>query len=400
MMTGRKKDSSNSQNSSWYGQYNNPDRNGVGHSGDPHGGIDINTDQRVAGDDEGSPLYATTGGTVVQAGWSDSAGNNILWKDSAGFYHWYMHLRDNPLKHAKDKIEGGTLLGYMGNTGNSYGAHLHYSIHSQQPAWSSDYTVNPLKYFGNYNATAGDSQDGAGSNKGGLTHNISSISTDNMTLPYSGDGPFLQPKTTKTVATTPTGASAWWDISTWDNMTKQQRMDLYSDLARKHQQAIGKSASYATTYQQGSKDDWQHMYTAYSTGNHQDIWDTESTLAQLEELRSIIGSGDVSSVSKGNIPPIDFSKLTDNMNDTVTPYVNLFNIKPDSSSKDDLLKRMSQMTFNVRAQRVEELLEDLIGIVSEGKNKVPSPNTSSNNQADPFLFNNEIPPQVTRLARG
>ena len=88
------------------------------------------------------------------------------------------------------------------------------------------------------------------------------------------------------------------------------------------------------------------------------------------------------------------------MNDTVTPYVNLFNIKPDSSSKDDLLKRMSQMTFNVRAQRVEELLEDLIGIVSEGKNKVPSPNTSSNNQADPFLFNNEIPPQVTRLARG
>ena len=400
MMTGRKKDSSNSQNSSWYGQYNNPDRNGVGHSGDPHGGIDINTDQRVAGDDEGSPLYATTGGTVVQAGWSDSAGNNILWKDSAGFYHWYMHLRDNPLKHAKDKIEGGTLLGYMGNTGNSYGAHLHYSIHSQQPAWSSDYTVNPLKYFGNYNATAGDSQDGAGSNKGGLTHNISSISTDNMTLPYSGDGPFLQPKTTKTVATTPTGPSAWWDISTWDNMTKQQRMNLYSDLARKHQQAIGKSASYATTYQQGSKDDWQHMYTAYSTGNHQDIWDTESTLAQLEELRSIVGSGDISSVSKGNIPPIDFSKLTDNMNDTVAPYVNLFNIKPDSLSKDDLLKRMSQMTFNVRAQRVEELLEDLIGIVSEGKNKVPSPNTSSNNQADPFLFNNEIPPQVTRLARG
>ena len=401
MMTGKRKDSSNSQNSSWYGQYENPDSSGVGHSGKPHGGIDFNTDYRVAGDDEGAPLYATTGGTVVQAGWSDSAGNNILWQDSAGFYHWYMHLRDAPLKNGKDKIDGGTLLGYMGNTGDSRGAHLHYSIHSQQPAWSSDYTVNPLKYFNNYNASAGDSTNSSGGNKGGLTHNTSSISTENMTLPYSGDGPFLPASTTgSSVVTVESGPSAWWDISTWGNMTKQQRVNLYSELAKKHQQAVNKSPSYATTYQQGSADDWQHMYHAYSTGNYQNIWDTASTEAQLAELRSIIGGGDVSSISGVNIPPVDFSKLTDNANETVTPYVNMFNIKPDSSSKDEMLKKMSQMTFNVRAQRVEELLENLIDIVSEGKNKTPVPVSSNNHQADPFLFNNEIPPQVTSLARG
>lgn len=400
MMTGRRKDSANSQNSSWYGQYNNPDSSGVGHSGDPHGGIDINTDYKT-GDDEGSPLYATTGGTVVQAGWSDSAGNNILWQDSAGFYHWYMHLRDAPLKNGKDKIDGGTLLGYMGNTGDSRGAHLHYSIHSQQPAWSSDYTINPLKYFSNYNASAGDSTNSSGGNKGGLTHNISSITPSESSTVYSGDGPFLPKESASSVVTVERGPSSMWDISTWSNMTDKKRSDTYTELAKLHAQACNKSPSYATTYQQGLKSDWKSMYEAYATGKNADYWDTASTEAQLAELRSIIGAGDVSSISSTNIPPVDFSKLSDQMNDTVTPYVNMFNIKPDSSSKDDMLKKMSQMTFNVRAQRVEELLENLISIVSEGKNKVPSTaGTSSNHQADPFLFNNEIPPQVTRLARG
>ena len=59
---------------------------------------------------------------------------------------------------------------------------------------------------------------------------------------------------------------------------------------------------------------------------------------------------------------------------------------------------MSKMTFNVRAQRVEELLEELIEKVSNDKPDTPS--NPSTNGYDPNLFRNEIPEQVSRLARG
>ena len=147
MMSGNQSDSSNSSNTGgWYKGYNKPvSSEGVSSSGG-HEGIDFNWS---TGSD-GKPLYATTDGTVISAGWSDTAGNNIKWKDKGGYYHWYMHMRDLPSKQTNDEINGGDLLGFVGNTGASQGAHLHYSIHSQNPAWSSDFTVNPLMYFKNY----------------------------------------------------------------------------------------------------------------------------------------------------------------------------------------------------------------------------------------------------------
>ena len=150
-MTGGRKDSSNSANTYWYSHYHSPDDEGEGSSGDTHSGIDFNMDKDVAGDDEGLPLYATTPGTVVSKIYdAGGAGNNIKWKDLGGYYHWYMHMRDEPLANVGDEIEGGQLLGYLGNTGGSDGAHLHYSIHSKEPARGDQYTVNPLTYFSNY----------------------------------------------------------------------------------------------------------------------------------------------------------------------------------------------------------------------------------------------------------
>ena len=61
---------------------------------------------------------------------------------------------------------------------------------------------------------------------------------------------------------------------------------------------------------------------------------------------------------------------------------------------------MSKLTFNVRAQRVEELLEELIDTVKNGQKEknVSNTNTVSNNSN--LFRNNEIPSQVSRLARG
>jgi hypothetical protein len=62
-----------------------------------------------------------------------------------------------------------------------------------------------------------------------------------------------------------------------------------------------------------------------------------------------------------------------------------------------MLEKMSKMTFNVRAERVEELLEELIEKVSGEK---PEPSSNNTDGYDPNLFRNDIPEQVSRLARG
>jgi hypothetical protein len=51
------------------------------------------------------------------------------------------------------------------------------------------------------------------------------------------------------------------------------------------------------------------------------------------------------------------------------------------------------MTFNVRAERVEELLEVLIAKV-DGRNNVPT------DQPLPYVFDDGIPEPVTRLSLG
>ena len=80
---------------------------------------------------------------------------------------------------------------------------------------------------------------------------------------------------------------------------------------------------------------------------------------------------------------------------TLNNFVQKYEIKSDPSVNIDMLDKMSKMTFNVRAERVEELLEELIKKVS---GEEPTPSTSG---TDTNLFkNDQIPAQITRLSRG
>jgi hypothetical protein len=113
------------------------------------------------------------------------------------------------------------------------------------------------------------------------------------------------------------------------------------------------------------------------------------------------GSGDAPSEISTYVPPLDISQLYDNdMNDQVSPVVvNNYEISRDNSDNDAILKRMSEMTFNVRAERVEELLEKLITTVENIKQE-KNVNTS-NTLPNTNLFRDErIPSQISRLARG
>lgn len=100
-----------------------------------------------------------------------------------------------------------------------------------------------------------------------------------------------------------------------------------------------------------------------------------------------------------DIPDVDLSKFTDEeLGTTSGQTVTKYTIVSDTSRNIDVLDKMSKMTFNVRAQRVEELLEELIKRVDPTDTTPIPPPTDG---YDPDLFDNDnIPDQVLRLAMG
>jgi LysM repeat protein len=87
-----------------------------------HLGIDI-----AAG--VGAPVYAASAGVVTIAanGWNNGYGNVIMIDHGNGFASLYGHL-SQILVSTCQSVNAGQTIGYAGNTGNSFGAHLHFEI--------------------------------------------------------------------------------------------------------------------------------------------------------------------------------------------------------------------------------------------------------------------------------
>ena len=109
-----------------------------------HGGVDI-------GADEGTPIPSPISGEVVDlgAGYGNGYGNFIQIKDSQGNYHMFAHCRDQHVSQGQ-QVRPGDVIGTVGNTGNSYGAHLHYEIDPPDNfgAVKSGPHLNPNTYTG------------------------------------------------------------------------------------------------------------------------------------------------------------------------------------------------------------------------------------------------------------
>ena len=77
----------------------------------------------------GTPIIATGNGVVEKAGWASGYGNQTLIRHANGYVSSYNH--QNAI--AKGVTEGarvtqGQVIGYVGSTGLSTGAHLHYEL--------------------------------------------------------------------------------------------------------------------------------------------------------------------------------------------------------------------------------------------------------------------------------
>ncbi|HSQ36455.1 MAG TPA: M23 family metallopeptidase [Acidimicrobiia bacterium] len=100
--------------------------------GRAHQGEDVDAEQ-------GTPLVAVESGTVLQAGWHRQGGFGV-WL--AGYYsgdvYYYAHLvRMAPEVHPGTTVEVGSLLGWVGSTGNATSPHLHFGwIPDNQGRWA------------------------------------------------------------------------------------------------------------------------------------------------------------------------------------------------------------------------------------------------------------------------
>lgn len=86
-----------------------------------HDGIDI------AGLGCGSPIYATNSGTVVYASWGSGLGNEIEISHGNGITSTYAHLNSIYVSVGQ-QVKKGDRIGAMGNTGYSFGCHLHFQM--------------------------------------------------------------------------------------------------------------------------------------------------------------------------------------------------------------------------------------------------------------------------------
>jgi hypothetical protein len=89
-----------------------------------HLGVDIATSA-------GTPVRSIGDGEIITAGWSNGWGNVVTVKhflaDKTVIYSNYAHL-SKILVTKGDSVSAGKTVGEVGNTGNSYGNHLHFQI--------------------------------------------------------------------------------------------------------------------------------------------------------------------------------------------------------------------------------------------------------------------------------
>lgn len=73
----------------------------------------------------------------------NSYGNYVKIKHDNGMYTLYAHLKYESVKvKVGDKVEKGEVIGYMGNTGHSFGAHTHFEVRNEK-----DERIDPTQYL-------------------------------------------------------------------------------------------------------------------------------------------------------------------------------------------------------------------------------------------------------------
>jgi len=107
-----------------------------------HSGIDI----AVGNANDGKiPALAIAAGTVVRVGKYWDWGNLVVIDHGGGYLSYYAHLHHYDVSVGQ-KVSQGQQVGKIGNTGWSYGAHLHLVIYAPVGSGGKSIRTDPLQY--------------------------------------------------------------------------------------------------------------------------------------------------------------------------------------------------------------------------------------------------------------
>ena len=106
------------------------------HGYESHNGVDIDAAR-------GSAVLAAKSGRVIQAGWNGGYGISVMIAHDDGITTLYGHM-DGCSVSVGQTVSQGETIGICGNTGNSSGAHIHYTM------YKNGGTIDPLPYLPGY----------------------------------------------------------------------------------------------------------------------------------------------------------------------------------------------------------------------------------------------------------
>lgn len=89
--------------------------------GRSHNGIDL-------GAATGDPVYAAYPGTIKHAGWESGFGNLVIIDHGDGVETYYAHNSEIKVREG-DRVDAGDRIALAGNTGFSFGSHVHFEVH-------------------------------------------------------------------------------------------------------------------------------------------------------------------------------------------------------------------------------------------------------------------------------
>lgn len=107
-------------------------------AGGYHLGIDI-------ANRAGTPIKAAASGKVTRSAYSSSYGNVVyVYHPQLNKTTVYAHLNSRYVSNGQS-VSSGQTLGGMGNTGNSFGNHLHFEVHNG--GWDYRSGINPMSFL-------------------------------------------------------------------------------------------------------------------------------------------------------------------------------------------------------------------------------------------------------------
>ncbi|WP_314473292.1 peptidoglycan DD-metalloendopeptidase family protein [uncultured Microbacterium sp.] len=110
----------------------------------PHAGVDYN----IVGGSAGKTIRAIADGYIRGKGVHPNYGNRVYIEHDDGMWSHYAHMQSPSSKSNGDRVTLGTPIGNVGNTGLSYGAHLHLEMATTAGRCHDGTTsINPIAWI-------------------------------------------------------------------------------------------------------------------------------------------------------------------------------------------------------------------------------------------------------------